>query len=236
VTSTFYYDEYPKWVSEWNAAGHADRYQGEFWTLMADRTEYIYAERDDRPVERSYKQLGRVFPHPLSNDTPKDYYSTLRFTPMGDVLTLDFAKELVDREAVGQGDAIDVLAVSLSATDYLGHAFGPNSLEMEDNVLRLQLIFGSTPLQEPQALRSLRCCSQSRRYTPPWDQASGRAGSRSSKPGRDCRIIRCMISGMAPLASQLKIRAFGSWEHFRLASMVADIPLPVSGEYEGMNS
>jgi predicted AlkP superfamily pyrophosphatase or phosphodiesterase len=137
VTSTFYYDEYPKWVSEWNAKKHADRYQGESWTLLRDRAEYIYGERDDRPVERSYKQLGRVFPHPLSNEVPRDFYSTLRFTPMGDVLTLDFAKELVDREALGQGDAVDVLAVSLSATDYLGHAFGPNSLEMEDNILRL---------------------------------------------------------------------------------------------------
>jgi predicted AlkP superfamily pyrophosphatase or phosphodiesterase len=56
---------------------------------------------------------------------------------MGDVLTLDFAKELFDREALGQGKAVDILAISLSATDYIGHAFGPNSLEMEDNVLRL---------------------------------------------------------------------------------------------------
>jgi predicted AlkP superfamily pyrophosphatase or phosphodiesterase len=43
----------------------------------------------------------------------------------------------LDKERLGQGKATDVLAISFSATDYLGHAFGPNSLEMEDNVLRV---------------------------------------------------------------------------------------------------
>lgn len=137
VTSTFYYDEYPGWVNAWNAAKHADRYRDKKWTLLNDRRTYVYSDQDDRPCERSYKQLGRTFPHPLENPKPEDYYSALRYTPMSDELTLDFAKVLLDKERLGQGDQTDVLAISFSATDYLGHAFGPNSLEMEDNVLRV---------------------------------------------------------------------------------------------------
>lgn len=138
VTSTYYYDAYPAWVKAWNAAGHADRYKDKQWTLLQDRARYVYGNADDRPFEKSYKKLGRTFPHPLgNNEKPKDFYSSLRFTPMGDALTLDFVKELVAQEKVGQGAATDVLSISFSATDYLGHAFGPNSLEAEDNLLRL---------------------------------------------------------------------------------------------------
>ena len=137
ITSTYYYDDYPEWVSAWNAAKHADRYKDKQWSLLEDRSKYVYAHMDDRAFEKSYKQLGRTFPHPLANEKQKNYYAALRFTPMGDELTLDFAKELVKQEKVGQGDATDVLSISFSATDYLGHAFGPNSLEAEDNLLRL---------------------------------------------------------------------------------------------------
>ncbi len=88
-------------------------------------------------MEKSYKSLGRTFPHKLGNEKAKTFYSMLRFAPMGDELTIDFAKELMKQEKVGQGKYTDMLAVSLSATDYIGHAFGPNSLEAEDNILRL---------------------------------------------------------------------------------------------------
>lgn len=137
VTSTFYYDQYPDWVDAWNKAAHAERFQNAQWTLLHDRETYIYAERDDRPTEFSYKNLGRVFPHPLGNPDRNDFHATLRRTPMGDELTLDFVQQLMTHEKLGQTAATDVLAVSLSATDYIGHAFGPNSLEWEDNMLRL---------------------------------------------------------------------------------------------------
>ena len=137
TTSTFYYETVPDWVQAWNLTKPSNRYQGTSWKLLRERSTYVYAARDDRPVERSYKTLGRVFPHPLSAEEPADFYDTLRFTPMADELTLDFAKTLVEQEKLGAGSATDVLTVSLSATDYVGHAFGPNSLEMEDNLLRL---------------------------------------------------------------------------------------------------
>ncbi|NIR44789.1 MAG: alkaline phosphatase family protein [Gemmatimonadetes bacterium] len=137
VTSTYYYDEYPDWVAKWNAEGHADRYRGEHWELLHDRATYIHGDQDDRAFEKAYYDLGRTFPHPLDNPDDKSFYSGLRFTPMGDQLSLDFVEELIDQEAIGQRDTTDYLAVSFSATDYIGHAFGPESLEAEDNLLHL---------------------------------------------------------------------------------------------------
>ena len=137
VTSSYYYDTYPAWVDVWNAAKHADAWVAGTWSLLRPLDEYVYAAADDRPGERPYKAQGNTFPHPLPQAAGKDYYGTLRFTPMGDVLTLQFAGELMREERLGLGEYTDVLAVSLSATDYIGHAFGPNSLEAEDNLLQL---------------------------------------------------------------------------------------------------
>ncbi len=140
VTSTYYYSEYPEWVKAWNNARHADRYKDIAWELLHDKSSYVYGSQDDRIGERSYKKLGNVFPHPLGNDKPSDFYKGLRFAPMGDALTLDFVKELMRQEKLGQGESADMLMVSFSATDYIGHAFGTHSLEYEDNVLRMDAL------------------------------------------------------------------------------------------------
>jgi predicted AlkP superfamily pyrophosphatase or phosphodiesterase len=137
VTSTYYYDAYPSWVADWNKAKHADRYMERTWELLGDKAGYIFGDADDRAAERPYKHLGRTFPHRLTADKPADFYGALRYAPMGDELTLEFAKEVVRQEKVGQGDATDMLAIGFSANDYIAHAFGPNSLEAEDGMLRL---------------------------------------------------------------------------------------------------
>ncbi|MBL7649919.1 MAG: alkaline phosphatase family protein [Candidatus Hydrogenedentes bacterium] len=137
VTSSFYYERYPEWVDAWNGAKPADAWLGASWSLLNPVDSYIYGAQDDRSEERPYKAMGNTFPHPLPAEAGKDYYGGLRFTPMGDMLTLQFARELLRAEQVGQRDATDILTISLSATDYIGHAFGPNSLESEDNQLQL---------------------------------------------------------------------------------------------------
>lgn len=136
VTSTYYYDQYPAWIDAFHEAGHADKYASTQWRLLGNPKSYVFRNADDRPFERAYRSLGRTFPHPLSGDL-KELYAVLRFTPMGDEYTLTFVKELMRRERIGQAEAVDMLAVSFSATDAIGHAFGPNSLEAEDNLLRL---------------------------------------------------------------------------------------------------
>jgi predicted AlkP superfamily pyrophosphatase or phosphodiesterase len=138
VTSTYYYEDYPAWVKQWNAAKPADALKGKSWELLEDRSTYVFGQMDDRPYEADLKPLGRVFPHSLGGDS-KYFYLFLTLTPFGDMITLDFAKALVENEKLGQNDngAPDYLQISFSSTDYIGHLFGPSSLETEDNILRL---------------------------------------------------------------------------------------------------
>jgi len=138
VTSTYYYDDYPSWVKQWNASKPADAYKEKSWELLHDRATYVHGDMDDRPYEADLKPLGRTFPHSLGGDT-KYFYLFLTLTPVGDALTLDFAKALIENEKLGHNDtgAPDYLQISFSSTDYIGHLFGPSSLETEDNILRL---------------------------------------------------------------------------------------------------
>jgi len=140
VTSTYYYGDYPEWVKQWNSAMPADRYKGKTWDLLHERSSYVAGDMDDRPYEADFGELGRTFPHALGDGSSKYFYLTLKLTPIGDALTLDFAKTLIEKEKVGQKDATDYLAISFSSTDYVGHLFGPSSLETEDNILRLDRV------------------------------------------------------------------------------------------------
>ena len=137
VTSRFYYERYPEWVAAWNATHPAQQYAGKSWELLLDRSAYLYSDKDDQPWEMDFPGYGRVFPHPFGPGDGKYFTTLLTFSPAGDQLTLDFAKALIAAESIGEDDVTDYLSVSFSATDYVGHFFGPSSLETEDNLLRL---------------------------------------------------------------------------------------------------
>ena len=137
VTSTFYYDQYARWVSDWNARNPVSRYAGKSWELLNDRSTYVFGAADDRSFETALPGYGRTFPHPYG-DADNSYFTTLlTLSPAGDELTLDFAKALIEHEGLGADEVPDYLSISLSSTDYVGHVFGPSSLEAEDNILRL---------------------------------------------------------------------------------------------------
>jgi predicted AlkP superfamily pyrophosphatase or phosphodiesterase len=137
VSSTFYYDRYPEWVNEWNKKRLALQYSGKSWELLNDKSTYLFGAADDKPWETDFAGYGRVFPHPFGTADSKNYYTLLTISPVGDELTLDFAKTLIEREELGKHAVPDYLSISFSSTDYIGHLFGPSSLEMEDNMLRL---------------------------------------------------------------------------------------------------
>ena len=136
VSSTYYYKEYPGWVKEWNAKKLADKYKDTSWELMHDISTYMFGKDDDRSFEVDMLGLGTTFPHPVKGAS-KYFYTSLIATPFGDELTADFAKTLIEKEKIGQGTHTDFMAISFSVTDYIGHVFGPSSLEAEDNVLRV---------------------------------------------------------------------------------------------------
>jgi len=141
VTSTYYYDAYPNWVAAWNAEKPAERYRGKQWKLLQARENYFAKDIDDRPYEADFGSLGRTFPHGYGDN--KYLNLTVGLSPAVDELTLDFAKQLITQEKLGAGEATDFFAVSFSATDYVGHLFGPSSLESEDNILRLDRVLAS---------------------------------------------------------------------------------------------
>lgn len=137
VTSTYYYDAYPNWVNEWNREGLPQAYANTDWDLMYDPSTYTYGDFDDMPWETNFPGYGIVFPHPFGNADSKYFTTLLTLSPAGDELTLAFAKELLIQEDLGQDEVSDYLSISFSSTDYVGHMFGPSSLESEDNLLRL---------------------------------------------------------------------------------------------------
>ncbi len=137
VSSTYYYQAYPEWAVRWNAARLPDRYAGATWELSSGRAVGPGDPDDDRPAEKGHKRLGRVFPHILPAEPGAELYDALGTTPFGDELSIDFSLTLLEAEGLGRGPTADLLAVGLAATDAIGHAYGPSSLEYEDQVLRL---------------------------------------------------------------------------------------------------
>ncbi len=137
VTSTYYVDRYPSWVVEFNGKKPAQAFANTSWTLLHDRDSYLFGDSDDREWETDVGGFGRVFPHAYGDGSSPYFTTWLTLSPAGDRLVLDFAKQALVNESLGSDATTDYLSVSFSATDYVGHVFGPSSLEAEDNILRL---------------------------------------------------------------------------------------------------
>ncbi len=91
VTSSFYYDRYPKWVADWNAQKPVSEYSGKSWRLLHDKSTYLFGAADDRPYETALPGYGRIFPHPFAKLGDKYFTCLLTFISAGVDLTLDFA-------------------------------------------------------------------------------------------------------------------------------------------------
>jgi predicted AlkP superfamily pyrophosphatase or phosphodiesterase len=143
VTSSYYYDKYPQWVVDWNAKKLPQEYSGKAWELMHPVGEYLFGDRDDQDWEFELGEYGRTFPHKFG-ESGSPYYSTfLTVSPAGDEITAEFAKAVIEAEQLGADEITDFLGVSFSSTDYVGHFFGPSSLESEDNILQLDRTLAS---------------------------------------------------------------------------------------------
>lgn len=137
TTSKYYRDTLPTWVREFNARRLPYAHAGAEWTLSRDTATYL------EPDAVSFENRGRdnVFPHKFPNDT-LGAAAYLQATPMMDSLTALFALAGLRQTEVGRGPQTDILAVSFSATDYIGHAYGPDSREAHENVVRLDQTLG----------------------------------------------------------------------------------------------
>jgi predicted AlkP superfamily pyrophosphatase or phosphodiesterase len=137
VTSSYYLDRYPGWVIAHNAGEPASAYAGQRWSLLQAPETYRFIDSDDRPWETAVGAFGRVFPHEYGDGSSPYFTTWLTLSPAGDRLVLDFALAAIEGEGLGRDEVTDYLSVSFSATDYVGHVFGPSSLEAEDNLRHL---------------------------------------------------------------------------------------------------
>ncbi len=139
ISSTYYMKTLPAWVQKFNSNKLIEKYLLQDWKTLYPIATYIQSTADDVPYEEIFQgETTSAFPHKIPQIKGSDY-NTIRNTPYGNTLTLDFAKEAIQSEKLGTGEATDFLAISLSSTDYIGHQFGPNSVEAEDTYLRLDL-------------------------------------------------------------------------------------------------
>jgi predicted AlkP superfamily pyrophosphatase or phosphodiesterase len=137
VTSTYYMDKLPDWATDFNSMKWPARYLSQPWTTMYPIASYQLSTADNKPYEGTFKLgLAPVFPHDLGGETGNPF-KLISATPFGNTMTLEFAKKALEEYRLGKGGVTDMLAISLSATDYVGHQFGPNSIEIEDTYLRL---------------------------------------------------------------------------------------------------
>jgi hypothetical protein len=152
VTSTYYVQQPHSWAAEFNRSRAADRWFGQEWTRFRPDVDYVkWSGPDDGPGEgkgvsvtakddpaRGWSQRT-TFPHPNTGGRSKpgsEYYSTLSTSPFGNDLLLDLAKSCVAAEKLGADDVPDLLVVSFSSNDPIGHAWGPDSQEVLDVTLR----------------------------------------------------------------------------------------------------
>lgn len=137
TTSTYYADTLPAWLTAWNARDGAGRLAGSSWSLLLPDT--AYAESDDQPWENGGEDV--VFPHALGNLSR--VHEAVETSPWIDSLTLDAALAGAAALGLGRRAGPDLLAVSLSGTDYIGHTWGPDSREIHDQLLRVDRWLGS---------------------------------------------------------------------------------------------
>lgn len=145
-TSTFYRPEPHGWVTEFNRRRLADQWMGKTWDRFRPELNYEkYSGPDDMDGEATgiQRKQGRVFPHPFLSEggkPSKDYYDSVEASPMGNELLLEFAKAAIVAEKLGQTGKTDLLTVSFSSNDLIGHMWGPDSQEVLDVTLRSDAI------------------------------------------------------------------------------------------------
>lgn len=140
VTSTFYQEELPGWVQEFNSQNLADEYLSQPWETLLPIEEYTESREDDNSYENLFDgETAPVFPHDLPALVSEHGYGPglLSSTPFSDKLLTELAISAIEGEELGRDEFTDLLAVSFSAVDAVGHGYGPASKELQDAVLRL---------------------------------------------------------------------------------------------------
>lgn len=138
ITSTYYMEKLPEWVNTFNAENYPEKLLANGWNTLLPIAQYTESTRDNADWEYP---LGSAktpeFPYSNILEDYKKKKGLIRTTPFGSTLTLKFAEAARDNYQLGEDEITDFLAINIASTDYVSHAFGPNSIETEDTFLRL---------------------------------------------------------------------------------------------------
>lgn len=138
ISSSFYMEELPKWIQDFNASDAVEAYKKP-WTTLKPVAQYVESGTDQNIYEGRFRgEIYTRFPHNLPELWEQNgHTSILRATAYGNSITTDFALAVLKNEDLGEDDITDFLAISFSSTDYVGHFYGVNSVEVQDTYLRL---------------------------------------------------------------------------------------------------
>ena len=139
ISSSYYMSDLPGWLKDLNAKKTTDQYYAKDWNTLFPIDTYVQSAPSGEAYE--FRPLGKSFPYSLSQFIGKNY-GILAVTPYGNTSTLEVAKAAIIGEQLGADEFTDLLAISLSTPDYVGHTFGPTSVEAEDIFLRLDRDLG----------------------------------------------------------------------------------------------
>ncbi|WP_175621704.1 alkaline phosphatase PafA [Chryseobacterium schmidteae] len=138
ITSTYYMNDLPQWVKSFNSQNLPDKLVANGWNTLLPINQYTESSPDNSPWEGLLgSSKTPVFPYSNLAEDYKTKKDNIRYTPFGNTLTLKLAEASVEGENLGADEVTDILAINLASTDYAGHKFGPNSIEVEDVYLRL---------------------------------------------------------------------------------------------------
>lgn len=149
ISSTYYFKELPTWVTEFNNARPADKYFGAKWERLLPESEYLKRSGPDSPPWENIGSISgdtNAFPHTITGGATsisRAFYNALDYSPFSNDLLVSFAQQAIISEQLGQDDDTDVLTVSFSANDYVGHRYGPYSQEAMDISLRVDKQVGA---------------------------------------------------------------------------------------------
>lgn len=138
VSSSYYGPRLPKWVQRFNKKGVCDSYLNQKWDLLLPSKHYDESLTDNSSYEAPFKGMKYPkFPYDLASLVEENGKGIIKTTPFGNSLTKDLAIAAIEGERLGSDDFTDLLAISFSSTDYIGHQFGVDSKETQDAYLRL---------------------------------------------------------------------------------------------------
>jgi predicted AlkP superfamily pyrophosphatase or phosphodiesterase len=137
VSSTYYFNDLPEWVKKFNREMRPDRFFGKRWERLLPEAAYQRSTADEMPYEKF--RAGNKFPYTITGGEelpgPR-FHSQFEYTPFANEYLVDFAKAAIENERLGADDVTDLLTVSFSANDLVGHMYGPYSHEAQDMTLR----------------------------------------------------------------------------------------------------